>query len=120
MDQIAVSTEIAKSTKAIWQEVTGKDWANLTDNESIKRQLEKYAVLGAPALTEDKMVRLNEIIANMSGIYAKATICDFYNTTKCDLLLEPGISINLRSVENMTNAFFEFRSRRYFPKFPKC
>lgn len=31
---------------------------------------------------------------NMESEYGKATVCDFYNQSKCDLALEPG-TLNL-------------------------
>lgn len=85
-----MQTEVAKSTKEIWEQVIELDWENIED-ETIRRQFEKYSVLGSAALPEADMVRLSTIISNMSAVFAKATICDYKNASKCDLLLEPGI-----------------------------
>lgn len=46
--------------------------------------------LGTSALPEDLNKRLINAITNMQATYAKATICDYNDKSKCDLHVEPG------------------------------
>jgi hypothetical protein len=36
------------------------------------------------------LLQLEQLVSDMSSIYSKAKICDYRNTNKCDLSLEPG------------------------------
>ncbi|KAL1137895.1 hypothetical protein AAG570_009590, partial [Ranatra chinensis] len=97
--QLKVSSEVAKFTKEKWQETIKFDWAKFKDAE-LKRQFKKYAILGTAALPEEKHQRLEKIVSQMEEIYSKAKICDFNNTNKCDLSLEPELTQILASSRN--------------------
>lgn len=49
-----------------------------------------FLQLGTSALPEDLNERLITAISNMQTTYAKATICDYKDRSKCDLHVEPG------------------------------
>lgn len=89
-----VSLELAEEEKEYWKETMTYIWHEFED-EDLKRMFKKYAVLGTSALPEDLNHRLIQAINNMKSTYAKATICDYSNRTKCDLHVEPGKMIIL-------------------------
>lgn len=60
------------------------------EDEDLQRMFKKYSVLGTSALPEDLNERLIQAISNMQSNYAKATICDYKDRTKCNLYVEPG------------------------------
>lgn len=64
-------------------------WHEFEDDD-LKRMFTKYSILGTSALPEDLNQRLIHAISKMKSTYAKATICDYKNKTKCDLHVEPG------------------------------
>jgi peptidyl-dipeptidase A len=45
--------------------------------------------LGYAALSEDKFLQLEKAVSNMSSNYATVKVCDYKDSTKCDLSLEP-------------------------------
>ena len=63
---------------------------NEYEDQDLKRMFQKYSKLGTSALPEDLNERLINAVSNMQSTYAKATICDFKDRTKCDLHVEPG------------------------------
>jgi len=91
--QLDVTKEIAKNEKEAWKRVIQFNWHRFSDY-SIKRQFQKYSVLGDAALPEDKLTNLSKIISDMEAIYAKAKICPKGHRTdeggECKLSLEPG------------------------------
>ena len=64
-------------------------WREFEDPD-LRRMFQKYSRLGTSALPEDLNQRLIQAINNMKGTYAKATICDYKDRSKCDLHVEPG------------------------------
>lgn len=84
-----VSLEIAEEEKENWKETMTYIWHEF-DDEDLKRMFKKYSILGTSALPEDLNQRLIQAVNNMKSTYAKATICDYKNRTKCDLHVEPG------------------------------
>lgn len=89
--KLNVSSEAARVTKSIWQEVIKFPWRGLKD-ENTKRLFSKLSVLGTAALPEDLFQEYEKIISDMENIYATAKICDYTNRTKCDLALEPELT----------------------------
>lgn len=87
--QLNVSAEVAKETMEDWKETIKFHWQQFEDYD-LRRQFQKYSVLGSAALPEDKYKKLKEIIGDMQKMYSTAKICSFSNKTKCDLALEPG------------------------------
>lgn len=90
--QMQVSLEIAEEEKEYWKETMTYIWHEFED-EDLRRMFQKYSILGTSALPEDLNQRLIQAISNMKSTYARATICDYRNRTKCDLHVEPGKNV---------------------------
>ncbi|XP_062526234.1 angiotensin-converting enzyme-like isoform X1 [Bombyx mori] len=88
---LQVSLEVASETKEYWKETMSYLWHEFEDPD-LKRMFKKYTELGTSALPEDLNQRLIVAINSMQSTYAKATICDYNNRTKCDLHVEPEIT----------------------------
>ncbi|XP_050664351.1 angiotensin-converting enzyme-like isoform X2 [Leptidea sinapis] len=88
---LQISLEIAEEQKEYWKETMTYFWHEFED-EDLKRMFKKYSILGTSALPEDLNQRLIQAINNMKSTYAKATICDYKNISKCDLTVEPGVT----------------------------
>ncbi|KAJ8963018.1 hypothetical protein NQ314_005615, partial [Rhamnusium bicolor] len=111
-NQLNVATQVAEDIQEIWQQVIQYDWRRFSDS-NLRRQFYKYSVLGEAALPEDKFQKLNKIISDMEAIYSKAKICDFRNTAKCDLALEPeltNILANSRDPEELQHVWLQWRN----------
>lgn len=50
-----------------------------------------HALLGVAALPSKKYEKFSKTVADMEKIYSTAKLCDYHNSSKCDLALEPGI-----------------------------
>lgn len=87
---MATALEIAEEEKENWKETMSYLW-NEFDDPDLKRMFQKYSELGTSALPEDLNQRLIQAINNMQSNYAKATICDYSDRSKCDLHVEPGM-----------------------------
>ncbi|XP_026489175.2 angiotensin-converting enzyme-like isoform X1 [Vanessa tameamea] len=88
---LQVSLEVAEEEKEYWKETMTYLWREFEDPD-LKRMFEKYAILGTAALPEDLNQRLIQAISNMQSTYAKATICDYKDPSKCNLYVEPEIT----------------------------
>ncbi|XP_075971274.1 angiotensin-converting enzyme-like isoform X2 [Anticarsia gemmatalis] len=88
---LQVSLEVAEEEKEYWKETMSYLWHEYEDPD-LRRMFEKYTKPGISALPEDLNERLIMAVNNMKTTYAKATICDFNNRTKCDLHVEPEIT----------------------------
>lgn len=84
-----MSAQVAKETKDDWREVIKFKWQQFEDYD-LRRQFQKYSILGTSALPEDKYKKLKAIIGDMQKVYSTAKICSFFNKTECNLALEPG------------------------------
>ncbi|XP_072939892.1 angiotensin-converting enzyme-like isoform X1 [Epargyreus clarus] len=89
--QMQISLEAAEEEKEYWKETMTYLWHEFED-EDLKRMFKKYSILGTSALPEDLNQRLIQAINNMQSTYAKATICDYKDRTKCDLHVEPEVT----------------------------
>lgn len=121
-NQLAIAAEVAKNSKEAWQRVKELNWQRFSDY-SIKRQFEKYSVLGMSALPEEKFTRLNKIVSDMEAIYSKTKICPYgqnsTNPEDCKLSLEPELTHILatsRDPEELKHVWLEWRN--YIG--PKC
>ncbi|XP_063230814.1 angiotensin-converting enzyme-like [Bacillus rossius redtenbacheri] len=94
--KLEVSAENARYQKQQWQETIKYHWQSFRDAD-LRRQFKKYAVLGTAALSEEKHDKLEKLISEMESIYSKAKICDYKNSSKCDLSLEPELVEVLRT-----------------------
>ncbi|XP_008198828.3 angiotensin-converting enzyme-like [Tribolium castaneum] len=111
-NKLAVSAEVAKEHKKDWEEVTKFNWNTFSDPD-LKRQFKKYSKLGSDALPEAKLNRYQKIISEMEKIYSTAKICDFHNSSKCDLSLEPHLTQILatsRNEEELRHVWVEWRN----------
>ncbi|KAJ0179019.1 hypothetical protein K1T71_005794 [Dendrolimus kikuchii] len=88
---LKISLEVAEEEKEYWKETMSYLWREYEDND-LKRMFQKYSELGTSALPEDLNERLIMAINNMQSTYAKATICDYKDRTKCDLHVEPDVT----------------------------
>lgn len=81
-------------------------------NENLKRQFKKLSVIGEAALPNDKLEKLNSLITEMSSIYSTAKICDFKNSTNCELRLNPHLEEMLsksKDAEELKHIWTEWR-----------
>ncbi|XP_030751663.1 angiotensin-converting enzyme-like isoform X2 [Sitophilus oryzae] len=115
-NQLAVAAEVAKNEKEAWQRVIQYNWKTFSD-PSLKRQFQKYSVLGISALPEEKFKNLNKIVSDMEAIYSKAKICPFgaktAETEECKLGLEPELTNILatsRNPEELKHVWLEWRN----------
>ncbi|KAJ8888262.1 hypothetical protein PR048_007749 [Dryococelus australis] len=90
MNDLEVSAENARYQKQQWQETIKFHWQSFRDPD-LRRQFKKYAVLGTAALSEEKHDKLEKIVSEMESIYSKAKICDYKNSSNCELSLEPAL-----------------------------
>ncbi|KAL0832496.1 hypothetical protein ABMA28_000715 [Loxostege sticticalis] len=88
---LQLSLEIAEEEKESWKETMSYLWHEFEDQD-LKRMFQKYSQLGTSALPEDLNQRLIQAVNNMQATYAKATICDYKDRTKCDLHVEPDVT----------------------------
>ncbi|CAH0729159.1 unnamed protein product, partial [Brenthis ino] len=89
--QLQVALEVAEEEKENWKETMTYLWHEFEDPD-LRRMFEKYSRLGTSALPEDLNQRLIQAINNMKTTYAKATICDYKDRSKCDLYVEPDVT----------------------------
>ncbi|KAJ8978209.1 hypothetical protein NQ317_002029 [Molorchus minor] len=111
-NQLSVAAQAAKSEKEIWQQVTQYDWSRFSDY-SLKRQFQKYSILGSSALPEEKFKRLHKIVSDMEATYSKAKICSFHDPKDCDLALEPDLTNILadsRNPEELKHVWLQWRN----------
>ncbi|ENN74047.1 hypothetical protein YQE_09338, partial [Dendroctonus ponderosae] len=94
-NKLAVSSEVARNVKEAWQRVIQFNWQRFSDY-SLRRQFQKYSVLGVAALPEEKFKQLETIISDMQAIYSKAKICPNgqkpEDGAECTLSLEPELT----------------------------
>ncbi|KAH1028894.1 angiotensin-converting enzyme [Dendroctonus ponderosae] len=94
-NKLAVSSEVARNVKEAWQRVIQFNWQRFSDY-SLRRQFQKYSVLGVAALPEEKFKQLETIISDMQAIYSKAKICPIgqkpEDGAECTLSLEPELT----------------------------
>ncbi|ENN80010.1 hypothetical protein YQE_03557, partial [Dendroctonus ponderosae] len=94
-NKLAVSSEVARNVKEAWQRVIRFNWQRFSDY-SLRRQFQKYSVLGVAALPEEKVKQLETIISDMQAIYSKAKICPNgqkpEDGAECTLSLEPELT----------------------------
>ncbi|RVE49365.1 hypothetical protein evm_005980 [Chilo suppressalis] len=88
---LQISLEVAEEEKESWKETMSYLWHEFEDQD-LKRMFKKYSELGTSALPEDLNQRLIQAVNNMQTNYAKATICDYKDRTKCDLHVEPEVT----------------------------
>ncbi|OXA52110.1 Angiotensin-converting enzyme [Folsomia candida] len=90
------SIEYSKFWRRMWEEASHFDWRSFKDPDT-RRQFSMMTTLGVAILPDDLLKRVgadhyNMLKQNMESEYGKATVCDFYNQSKCDLALEPDIT----------------------------
>lgn len=97
--QLAASLKHAEWIKEQWEKVKAvpkSTWEKYQD-EDLKRKFKLMSILGLAALSIEDFTKYNTLVTKMSEIYSKAKICDFRNTEKCDLALEPDLTRIMRN-----------------------
>ncbi|XP_057337121.1 angiotensin-converting enzyme-like [Microplitis mediator] len=89
--QLNVSAEVANYVRQVYKEVTEFPWENITDY-NIRRQFKKLATPGSAALSQDKYMQYDEVINKMQSTYSTAKVCQYKNTSNCNLSLEPELT----------------------------
>ncbi|XP_052132138.1 angiotensin-converting enzyme-like isoform X2 [Frankliniella occidentalis] len=110
-NKLKVAADTARFQKEAWKETVKYPWTTYKD-PNVRRQFKKLSVLGAAALPEDKYEKLDKIVSDMQNVYSTAKICDFKNREKCDLNLEPELTLLLaksRDPEELKHVWAEFR-----------
>ncbi|CAH1112358.1 unnamed protein product [Psylliodes chrysocephalus] len=95
---IKISAEVANIQKEIWHQIAQYNWQQFSDY-SLRRQFWAYSTIGENALPEPQFKMLKKLVSDMESIYSTAKICDYKNSTKCDLLLEPDLT-NILATSN--------------------
>ncbi|XP_047100514.1 angiotensin-converting enzyme-like isoform X1 [Schistocerca piceifrons] len=109
--KLNVSAEHAKFQKQQWLETIKYPWHTYKDPD-IRRQFQKYSVLGTAALSEEKFDKLEKLVSEMESIYSTAKVCDYNDATKCDLSLEPELTERLaesRDPKELSHIWVEWR-----------
>nr|XP_045608351.1 angiotensin-converting enzyme-like [Procambarus clarkii] len=75
------------------------DYSGFIDIE-LYRRFRFLSKKGPGALQPDDLTQYKALQANMETIYSTATICDYHDQTKCDLILEPDIEAIMASSED--------------------
>lgn len=78
----------------VTEDLRAFDYAAYKDVD-LKRKFHKLAKPGVAALPDDKYRELEAAITAMESNYAKVHVCDYRNTTRCDLQLEPELEVIL-------------------------
>uniref|UniRef100_A0A182QDG1 Angiotensin-converting enzyme n=1 Tax=Anopheles farauti TaxID=69004 RepID=A0A182QDG1_9DIPT len=86
-----VATENAAFFKQISQHLAQYDYESFEDTD-LKRRVKKLVGLGYSALPEEKFTKMLDAINNMKENYAKIKVCDYHDSSKCDLALEPELT----------------------------
>ncbi|XP_071039889.1 angiotensin-converting enzyme [Parasteatoda tepidariorum] len=94
-EYLRMSEERAKFAKETWKNATSFAWKNFKGkNETAYRWFKALSILGTAALSEQKFIEFNDIIANMQDVYAKAKVCSYMSSLlePCTLSLEPEVT----------------------------
>ncbi|KAK9731649.1 Angiotensin-converting enzyme [Popillia japonica] len=110
-NKVTIGTQVADEAKQDWLETTKYHWKSFR-NLDLRRQFKKYTDLGVAALPTKKFEKYSKTLSEMEKIYATAKLCDFHNSSKCDLYLEPEITHILstsRDPDELKNVWIEWR-----------
>uniref|UniRef100_A0A0C9RAR2 Angiotensin-converting enzyme n=1 Tax=Fopius arisanus TaxID=64838 RepID=A0A0C9RAR2_9HYME len=109
--QLNVSAQFANYVRQLTMEINDFPWHTIKD-ENVKRQFEKLSTPGASALPKDKYKEYGEVTSRMENTYATAKICDFKNSSNCNLALEPHLTeilIKSRDPDELKYVWKEWR-----------
>lgn len=104
-------TVIAESLKKQWDEVIKFKWQGFRDND-IKRQFKMLSILGPAILSEEKFQRNSKLVSEMQELYSTAKVCDYKDSKKCDLPLNPDLESIIRTSkdpEELKHIWVEWR-----------
>lgn len=85
-----VSAELAKFMKEVSVDIQKFNWRSY-QSDDLKRQFKALSKLGYAALPEADYAEFLETVSAMESNFAKVKVCDYRNSSKCDLALEPEI-----------------------------
>nr|XP_018914957.1 PREDICTED: angiotensin-converting enzyme-like isoform X1 [Bemisia tabaci]XP_018914958.1 PREDICTED: angiotensin-converting enzyme-like isoform X1 [Bemisia tabaci] len=83
-------------------------------DQKLRRQLKYLAVVGHAALPRDQLNRYNSLINEMLAIYNSATICAHQSPLRCNLRLDPELSVIMarsRDWNELQHTWTEFRRK---------
>uniref|UniRef100_A0A182WGJ5 Angiotensin-converting enzyme n=1 Tax=Anopheles minimus TaxID=112268 RepID=A0A182WGJ5_9DIPT len=94
-DNLLAKNDAAVARAVFMKEVASSlkkyDYESFSD-EDLKRKIRKLTKLDYAVLPEDKFAEMQGAISRMQVNYAKTKVCDYRNTSKCDLALEPELT----------------------------
>jgi len=102
-EYLRMTQVMAKFEKESWKNATSFAWKNFKGkNETVFRWFKTLSILGSAALPEDKFIELNNILADMQDVYAKAKVCSFMAPLlePCTLSIEPELTEILKESRN--------------------
>ncbi|XP_039290345.1 angiotensin-converting enzyme isoform X1 [Nilaparvata lugens] len=80
----------------------------------LRRQLNLLSVIGASALPPDQRHRYHRLINEMLAVYNSATVCAYNEPLRCDLRLEPEVSVIMaqsRDWDQLQHTWVEWHRR---------
>ena len=81
-------------------------------NENLQRQLHLIPSVGYELLSSYELRQLYAVTNNMSEIYRKTKLCDFYERSKCDLRLIPTVQNIIHTSKNTEEIEYYWREWR--------
>ncbi|XP_037927250.1 angiotensin-converting enzyme [Teleopsis dalmanni] len=85
-----ISAEVAKFMKEVSKDIQKFKWQSYQSSD-LRRQFKMLSKLGYAALPEEDYAAFLEIMSTMESNFAKVRVCDYKDSTKCDLSLDPEI-----------------------------
>ncbi|XP_073823622.1 angiotensin converting enzyme [Musca autumnalis] len=85
-----ISAENAKFMKEVAKDILKFNWRSYSSAD-VKRQFKMLSKTGYSALPEADYAELLEVLSSMESNFAKVRVCDYKDSTKCDLSLDPEI-----------------------------
>ncbi|XP_075231984.1 angiotensin-converting enzyme-like isoform X2 [Lycorma delicatula] len=90
-EKLKSAVEWGNFVKEYWLKTIQFPWTSFHDPD-LRRQFKLSTILGTAALKEDKYKRWNDLVSTMETTYAKAKICDYKNSSNCELSLDPELT----------------------------
>ncbi|XP_013104589.2 angiotensin-converting enzyme [Stomoxys calcitrans] len=85
-----ISAENAKFLKEVAKDITKFNWRTY-GSADVRRQFKTLSKTGYSALPAEDYAELLEVLSAMESNFAKVRVCDYKNSAKCDLSLDPEI-----------------------------
>nr|Q10715.1 RecName: Full=Angiotensin-converting enzyme; AltName: Full=Dipeptidyl carboxypeptidase I; AltName: Full=Kininase II; Flags: Precursor [Haematobia irritans exigua]AAA70427.1 angiotensin converting enzyme [Haematobia irritans exigua]prf//2210282A angiotensin-converting enzyme [Haematobia irritans exigua] len=85
-----ISAENAKFLKEVAKDIQKFNWRTY-GSADVRRQFKSLSKTGYSALPAEDYAELLEVLSAMESNFAKVRVCDYKNSAKCDLSLDPEI-----------------------------